>query len=71
VSDATVIRCMHEGFTLKKLPADVDPRGPNEIGALDRAWAAKAWRNLRAMSPHVALPVVRGNVLRFGSAADR
>lgn len=68
MNDYRSIRCLHEGFTLTKLPADVDPRGPQEQAALHRAHTEQAWRKLRALAKPAGPPAPT-NVIHFGSAA--
>lgn len=57
----------YRGFTLVKLPRDIDPRGPLELGAIARARVAQAWRRRNDLPPMVrAIP---RNMVRFGRAA--
>jgi hypothetical protein len=62
MADHRVIRCLHEGFTLKRLLVDVDPRTP---GNHDLRLAFKRQQLRKWLREVIAS---RRNVLRFGGA---
>jgi hypothetical protein len=66
MTDYPVRRCLHDGFTIVRLPEHVDPRGPQELGALHRAHTEQAWRRMRERAA-IAPPIPR-NVIHFGAA---
>lgn len=61
------VRCLHDGITLKRLPADVDPRGSSDQDlhlafkrVRSRKWLAETRAQQRA---------IPRNVIRFGALA--
>lgn len=64
MNDYPVRRCLHEGFTIVRLPADVDPRKSgwrDQIGLAFKRLRIRRWLRETIAS--------RRNVIRFGSAA--